>query len=80
MASTLSVSTRTSAPFPLSYIALMVGVVTIVPLVGIGACSSMRCSPCSTITGFTSMAPPRFSMAGKAGMTAKVGSTFRSRW
>src|SRR5207249_9128466 len=55
------------------------GVVVIVPLVGISACSSMRCSPCSTMAGFTSMAPPRLSMAGKDGMTANVGSTCRSR-
>src|SRR5439155_1381286 len=41
------------------------GVVVIVPLVGISACSSMRCSPCSTMAGFTSMASPRLSMAGE---------------
>src|SRR5213592_4858102 len=48
------------------------GVVVIVPLVGISACSSMRCSPCSTMAGFTSMASPRLSMAGMGRLTAKV--------
>ncbi len=37
------------------------------------------CSPCSTMAGFTCIAPPRFSMAGNDGTTANVGSTFSSR-
>jgi hypothetical protein len=34
----------------------------------------MRCSPCSTIIGLTGRAA-QVNIAGKAGMTAKVGST-----
>jgi hypothetical protein len=80
LSSTDSVATTTTAPLPLSYTALIEGVVVTVASIGIGPdVSSIDCSPWSTMAGFTCIAPPRFSMAGKAGITANVGRTFRSR-
>ena len=71
-------SVTTTAPFPLSYTPTTSPTVLTVPATGIGANSSMACSPCTSIAGLNE---PMFDMAPPPptpSTTAIVGSTFWS--